>query len=400
MEFSRGKNSRKQMKTSRQIWPLTKRYYSKIRQAKNNGQLIAWAFAFPPPEILHAMDIPFIMPEHYSSVLAAKQQVTPYLEISDQCGYPMEACSYHRALLGVCLSGEEMIFPPPDFIFATNFCDPSYKALLQIVEQYKVPYYLMDIPFCESEEATEEAVEYCRSQLEEFIDLASKVTGKSYDAQRLYSTCEWANGCYNLWVEINELRKRIPCPMGVVDEMGDIFPMMQLAGTKEAVAIYEMLLAEVKERVAQGEGIVEEEKHRLIWVGSNPIYDNGILDCFEEYGAALVKSDMDCTYTMKIDLEDLLKSLAQKMISNYWTGSIKKRIKIIKDLIRDYQAQGLVMFSQRNCRSFSVGHKAVKDAIQDEFGIPVLNLEGDMIDLRGYNAQELRSKIEEFIEIL
>jgi benzoyl-CoA reductase/2-hydroxyglutaryl-CoA dehydratase subunit BcrC/BadD/HgdB len=400
MEFSRGKNSRKQLKTSRQIWPLTKRYYARIRQAKNNGQLIAWAFAFPPPEILHALDIPFIMPEHYSSVLSARQQVVPYLELSDQNGYPREACSYHRALIGFCLSGEELMFPPPDLIFATNFCDPSYKALLQIIEQYNVPYYLIDIPICKDEEIPEEAVEYCRNQLEEFINFARQITGKSYEAEKFYQTCEWANRCYNLWIEVNELRKSIPCPMGVVDEMGDIFPMMQLAGTKEAIAIYEMLLAEIRERVAHGEGIVEEEKHRLIWIGSNPIYDNGILDYFEEFGAVLVKSDMDCTYLINIDLDDPFKSLAQKLIANYWTGSIKKRIQVIKDLVRDYQADGLVMFCHRNCRSFSVGHKAVKDAIQDEFGIPVLNLEGDMIDLRGYNAQELRTKIEEFIEIL
>jgi benzoyl-CoA reductase/2-hydroxyglutaryl-CoA dehydratase subunit BcrC/BadD/HgdB len=398
--LNKGKNSRKQIKTSRQIWPLTKRYYSKIRQAKDNSQPIAWAFAFPPPEILHAMDIPFVMPEHYSSVLSAKQQVAPYLEITDQSGYPMEACSYHRAVIGFCLSGDELIFPSPDFIFATNFCDPSYKALLQIIEQYRVPYYMVDVPFCENEEVTEEAVEYCFGQLEEFIDFATQITGMSYDVQKLYTTCELANRCYNLWAEINELRKNIPCPMGVVDEMGDIFPMMQLAGTKEAVAIYEMLLAELRERVAQGESLVEEEKHRLIWVGSNPIYDNGIMDYFEEFGAVLVKSDMDCTYTINIDMEDPLKSLARKMISNYWTGSISKRIKKIKDLIRDYQADGLVLFSHRNCRSFSVGHKAVKDAIQDEFSIPVLNLEGDMIDLRGYNSQELRNKIEAFIEIL
>jgi benzoyl-CoA reductase/2-hydroxyglutaryl-CoA dehydratase subunit BcrC/BadD/HgdB len=400
MESSTGKNSRKQLKTSRQIWPLTKRYYAKIRQAKNDGQLISWAFAFPPPEILHALDIPFIMPEHYSSVLAAKQQVIPYLEITDQCGYPMEVCSYHRAFIGVCLSGEEMIFPLPDFIFSTNCCDPSYKAFLQIVERYKVPYYLMDVPLFEGEELSEEAVEYCSRQLEEFCDFTKQITGQGYDAQKFHDTCEWANRCYNLWIEINELRKRVPCPMGVVDEMGDIFPMMQLAGTKEAVAIYEMLLAEIKERVAQREGIVDEEKHRLIWIGSNPIYDNGLLDYFEESGAVLVKSDMDCSYLMNIDLEDPLKSLARKMISNYWTGSIKKRIKIIKDLIRDYKADGLVMFSQRNCRSFSVGLKPVKDAIQKEFDIPVLYLEGDMIDVRGYNAQELRNKVDDFIAML
>lgn len=44
--------------------------------------------------------------------------------------------------------------------------------------------------------------------------------------------------------------------MGVVDELVDIYPIFQSAGTQAAVDFYQRLKAEVEERAANGIGVI------------------------------------------------------------------------------------------------------------------------------------------------
>lgn len=398
-------SSRKELKASRQIWPLSKMYYSKARQAKAEGKPVVWTLGLAPPEILHALGVIPVMPEHYTSVLAVKQRLTPYLEWADTEGYPFQSCPYHRGTLGYVYSDEEQMIPLPDLILAMNFCDGGNKYITPIIKRFQVPCYYIDLPYLtqpadeQGRGVPEEAIEYCAGQLKEVVAFVEEATGTSHDPAHFQQTLLWYNEALALWREINELRKAVPCPMGVVDEVGDIYPLMQLAGTREAVAVYQMLLAEVKARVAAGEGILDEERYRLIWLGVSPNYDTGILNYFEKFGAVLVKSDLDYLYG-EIDLEDPFRGMARKLIHNYYHVVVENRLEMTRKLIVDYQGEGVVCYAPRGCRQTCGTITPIRDLVQKELGLPLLSLEGNQADMRGYDGAHLRGEIERFLEML
>lgn len=399
-------SSHKQLRVSRQIWPLAKTYYARARQAKKERKPVAWTFGFSPPEILHAMGVIPLMSEHYVSVLSAKQKIADYLQKVDELGYPRNSCTYQRAVLGFSFSGDELLIPEPDFMLAIPFCDGTTKAIVPLIEHLKVPYYFLDAPIFSGRvdpmrsNIDEDVIDYFRAQLEEVIVFVEEVTGQPRDPVRFRRTFELAQRCYELWGELNELRRAVPCPMGMVDEAGDVYPMMQMPGLPEAVGMYEMLLAEVRERVERGEGVIDNERHRLLWLGPAPNYDTSLLNYFEDFGAVLVRSDLDSIYLGDFDLDDPLDGLARKMVANTFSGSVENRIEYSRKLARDYQVEGVVAYTHLGCRIYAGGQRAVCDALKKEFNIPSLLLDGDLVDVRGYDRSYLRNKIEEFLETL
>jgi len=116
-----------------------------------------------------------------------------------------------------------------------------------------------------------------------------------------------------------------------------------------------LLLNEVKERVQEGKGIVKNEKHRLLWLGPIINYDTSLLNYFEEFDAVLVRSDMDYIYLGDLNTENPLDSLARKYISNFFNGIIENRIRMTKQLVKDYKIDGMITYSHRGCRLYCGG---------------------------------------------
>ena len=400
------RRSHKQLQVARQAWPLAKNYYKKARQAHQEKKLIGWHLGISPYELLHALNVLPVMPENFSSVLAAKRMIDHYLEKADLLGYSRTQCSLHHTILGYALSGEELMIPPPDFILATNNpCDVTSRSFLPVQKHLNIPYYYLDVPYhwdtTEGGEPEEAQIDYCIGQLKEVITFIENLTGKPLDEEHFQETFQFAAQAYGLWREISELRKVIPCPMGAVEEFGTLYPLLQLVGTREAVGFYQMLLAEVQQRVKEKKGILPgEEKHRLLWVGSVPYYDSGMLNYVEEFDSLVVKADVGSPYEISFDPDRPLESLARKAIVHTFNAPLEYRIRTIQRQVREYHLEGVIFYAHVSCRNFCGGVKAIQDALWEELNIPSLLIEGDMIDKAGYSAVVTRERIREFLNTL
>ena len=71
-----------------------------------------------------------------------------------------------------------------------------------------------------------------------------------------------------------------------------LWPLNYIRGSKECDDFYQALLAELKERVAQGIGVVPEEKFRLMWTGLPFWYNMRFLNYCEEFGGVIVIETM------------------------------------------------------------------------------------------------------------
>lgn len=405
MEAPKVTTSKKRLRAARQVSSLARNYYSKAREAKRQGQPIGWHLGIAPYELMRALGVFPLMPENFASLLTAKGQTDLYLQQADEMGYPYGGCSLHRVILGYALSGEELMMPEPDFLLASdNPCDGTAKVFRPIVERFRIPYYYLDTPYHSSPTGPSllepAQMDYYQGQLQELIGVLEGLTGRRLSEEQLRGSLSLAARACALWGEINELRKSVPCPMGAAEEVSAIYPLVQLLGTPEAAAFYELLLREVEGLVREGRGVAEKERHRLLWLGTMPYYDTGLFNYCEELGAVVVKTDMDVPLGSSFDPEDPLGSLAHRMVVHVYNTSIEHRVALARAMVRDYQIDGVIFFANRGCRINSGGIRAVSDALRQGLGFPILLLEGGMVDSRGHSPEGIRERLQGFVEAL
>jgi benzoyl-CoA reductase/2-hydroxyglutaryl-CoA dehydratase subunit BcrC/BadD/HgdB len=58
------------------------------------------------------------------------------------------------------------------------------------------------------------------------------------------------------------------------------------------------------------------------------------------------------------------------------------------------------MFSNRSCRPNSIGQDELIAMIKEKYDLPVLILEGDQADAEGFNMQDVRTRIDGFMEVM
>ena len=397
--------SKKRLRAARQVSALARDYYAKAREAKRRNRLIGWHLGIAPYELMRVLGVFPLMPENFASLLTAKGQTDLYLQQAEELGYARGGCSLHRVILGYALSGEELMIPAPDFLLASdNPCDGTSKVFLPIVEQFRIPYYYLDTPYHGSpvwpSVSEPEQLDYYLGQLHELIKMLEELTGQRLDEEQLRESLSLAARACTLWGEINELRKTVPCPMGAAEEVSAIYPLVQLLGTREAVGFYELLLREVEGVAKEGRGLAAIERHRLLWLGVMPYYDTQLFNYCDELGAVVVKTDMDVPLGTPFDSDDPLGGLARRMMLHAYNTFVEHRVAMARAMVRDYRIDGVVLYANRGCRIYNGGIRAVSDALRQEMSLPILLLEGEMVDGRGHNAEEVRERLQGFVETL
>lgn len=99
-------------------------YLQKIVQAQAEGRPLAMISIFFPPEILLSMGLTVFAFEQYTIQLLAFGRGFDYIERGEAFGFSKEACSAHKACVGMAANG---IFPTPEILLYTGqlVCDSS-----------------------------------------------------------------------------------------------------------------------------------------------------------------------------------------------------------------------------------------------------------------------------------
>ena len=196
--------------------------------------------------------------------------------------------------------------------------------------------------------------------------------------------------------------------MSSFDAFVHIGPIVTLRGTKEALAYYDLLLAELKDRIAKGIGAVPTEKFRLVW-DNLPIWF--IMKPFSEALAARQACLVAATYTSsweaqsfdptgKEDWDVILDELARAYLMPYINSNFDRRVKLLSEMLDAYHADGFIMHSDRSCKPYSVGQYQIRDRIQKKTGIPGLIIEADQNDSRVYAEGPTLNRVDAYLESL
>jgi benzoyl-CoA reductase/2-hydroxyglutaryl-CoA dehydratase subunit BcrC/BadD/HgdB len=386
-----------------------KKHYEDAHRAKTEKKPVAWVTSTTPVEALLAMDIIPLWPENYASVCAARQVSVELCERAEREGFSRDLCSYSRCVLGSMFDKENELpvggLPKPDFLVTTTCaCDTHLKWFQVASRLYKAPLFLLDVPYnisgADAQNLEKTHIEYYSSQLQELFSFLEKQTDTKLDKAKLRETLALSNQTSQLWMEIQDYRKAVPCPMDARDAFSAVFFMLCIPGTRVAVDFYTALRNEIRDRVKDKKGVVENEKYRLIWDNLPLWFNLKLFEYLNSLGAVVVAEVFSHTWAGSLDSSKPFESLARKYLPNMANSSIKRRIDIILSLTREFRANGVVLPTNWGCRMMSIGETLVRDEVYKKLRVPSLIIDVDSSDWRNYNETQIKDRFETFFETL
>ena len=431
------KKRRTATEAAAKIGPMVKASIGGTVKAREEGKPLAYSFIVCGyDEIIRAMDIVPVWTENYAGVCGAKRDAQRFLERAEAENFSRSLCTYALCGLGFDAWREELgEMPPeapwggqarPDFMLGSGqiLCDPRNKWY-QAAQHYMpdVPIYDVGMPWplyendYDYREVQDYYVKYIVKELKGLVEFLEKHTGKKMDRERLAELVDLSDRTWNLIWEAYELRKAVPTPMGTGDAMNTMVPMVFMMGTQEAYDYYKDLYDELKQKIANKEGVIPDEKYRLLWGGGLPSwFALSDFNYFNSKGAVFPVETtyrmVEAIYNFDIDLSkitDPLEHIAWRWVKfwTYWHDRARKRpgshpdVEQLIKYIEDYKIDGIVMHEAFSCRSWHPGLiwklNLLKKVYRD---IPSLVLESDIVDISSYNEADTRARIDAFIDTL
>jgi benzoyl-CoA reductase/2-hydroxyglutaryl-CoA dehydratase subunit BcrC/BadD/HgdB len=295
--------------------------------------------------------------------------------------------------------------PKPDLLVATtSACDTHMKWFQVASRVYKVPFFVMDTPYniggADSEHIPKEHIEYYETQLNDLFAFLEKQTGTKLDKYKLSQTLATSDWTSKLWTEIQSLRKNIPCPMDARDAFSAVYFMLCTPGSELAVNFYTQLRDELRQRVKDGIGVIEDERYRLVWDNLPLWYDLKIFEYLNSLGAVVVAEVFSNTWTGSLNPEKPFESLARKYLPNMANSTIQRRVNIILNLVQNFHVNGVVLPTNWGCRMMSIGETIVRDTVYKKLGVQSIIIDVDSSDWRVAGEAQVKERLATFLETL
>ena len=394
-------------------------YYDRINNAKDYGEYVALGMLGVPDEILRSFGVWSSLAENYGPICAAKRVSDVYCEMAETDGFSIDLCSYLKVGAGYFKRRQELSGPPPEapyggmgqpdmIIGPGGFCDGRMHYPRAMVRYLDVPIFIydwMDLGWWrDSPDTREYYIEYYYGRLKELVAFLEKMTGKRLDEATLSEALDLWMTSHKLFHDACELRSHRPNPLSSVDSFAVCFPNMHFKATKECVGYYQSLYDELKSMVDNGIGAIPDEKYRIYWYGLPPWQYFGAFDYLQDHGFSVIDTNYDAGDVPEdVDLDNPLYAIAKKFYDGCWfpNGLMRRRNfeEHIKWTCTHYEIDGIITLIGTTCRAEALQNFR-RQVINDKLGLPVLNLDLDMTDVRTLSEAEIKGKLDSFMEVV
>ncbi|OQY05347.1 MAG: 2-hydroxyglutaryl-CoA dehydratase [Desulfobacteraceae bacterium 4572_123] len=397
---------KRKIKSVKKMKEIMTHYYIDAKTADQTGKKVAWITSGGPVEPLIAMDVIPVYPENHGAMIGASKMGADLCEKAEAMGYSGDLCTY--ALADIACStvdgGPIGGLPRPDMLVCcNNICGTVLKWYEIQARYYNVPLFILDTPFCHTE-FSEEARQYVRRQLDEYLAFLETNCGKKIDQDRLAEVGRRSMEGQRLWQAVLDTTMNKPAPMSAFDAFFHLALIVTLRGTTTAIDYYTDLLDEMKARAAGGISAVPNEEYRLLW-DNLPVWyrTRWLSDKFASYNACLVADTYTsawCGSLKYMDENDFLDSMAEGYSRIYLNIGTDEMAAMVLEMIDKYDVDGLVMHSNRSCKPYSLGQYDIQRIVQEKRGLPTLIIEANMTDSRSFSESQIETRIDAFMELL
>jgi len=400
---------RKDFQATKKMKAVMGNYFTELAQGPQQGKKTAWCTSVGPAELLRALGFNVHFPENHGAMLGSTRMATDLIPAANAQGFSPDICSYLTSDIGSYLKGvtpfQKMNLPGPPkadvLVFNTNQCRDVKDWFQWYARQWDVPCVGIHTPRAIGA-VDDSIVDDVARQMEALVAPLEEVAGTKLDLDKLKEVINLSRQCTVLWKAVLETAANVPSPLTFFDGTIHMGPAVVLRGCQDAVDYYKVLLAELQERVAKGEGAIEGEKLRIYWEGM-PIWGKlrPLSTQFLELKTCVVAS----TYCNSWIFEDLdpaepFQSMARAYTRIFICRSDDYKEKYIERMVAQYKVDGILYHDAKTCPNNSNSRYEMPQRLQKKLGKPFLIVNGDLNDLRLYSEEQTRTNIEAFVEQL
>ncbi len=406
------KTAIKKIQATGQMKKIMADYFYELDDAAKTGkQKVAWCTSVGPAELLLSMGFLVYYPENHGAMLGATRMATDCIPAANAIGYSPDICSYLTSDIGAYLKkqtplslaykGIEEVPKPDVLVFNTNQCRDVQDWLSWYARELNVP--IMGIStFRNIGKITDEVLAGIVQQIKDIIPELEKISGNKFDIDRFRETLALSKKCSDLWKKVLDTNAAAPAPMSFFDATIHMGPAVVLRGSQTAVDYYELLLKELEERVADGDGAVDDEKFRLYWEGM-PIWGKlrNLSELFINLRTAVIASTYCNSWIFSaFDPSDPFLSMARAYTEIFIVRDEKFKENYIEEMVRRFKLDGILFHDSKTCPNNSNNRYGMPERLEKRLNIPTLTINGDLNDLRCYSEEQAKTNIEAFVEQL
>lgn len=403
-------------------------HYQEVATAKEKGKLLVNGCAASCLALPAGLgDFVFLGGEPYGATVAHDPSFSiPAMEAAEAKGFSRDMCGYMRNYLGSMFLDKYYFtggpWPKADFCFSRSFCDAGHAIWYRAVHEHAgIPYYCYDEPtgFYYWSGKAEQKMEYVTAQLLDGIEWMEKVTGRTYDDEKLIDALKNFFRTESIWGEVCLLNAAVPAPLELKTMLALMPISMLRRHEKCAVEFMEMLRDEVKDRIANGIAAVGNERYRLATNAPPPwsflrlfrqlerfevcfvgtlVYtiNSGEVRFLDDGTVVPVVPPEERGWPPMKNREDAVRTLV-RWLSEHPLGFTVPWDKYLVSLANHWKVNGMALFLNRGCAPMNIGLQDAKRTLQ-EAGIPATIYEGNFADCRDVDEALVLDRMESFLE--
>jgi hypothetical protein len=413
---SAGARREAELSCSRDFARYQRAWFGQLRERAEAGEPLAVLSADAPHEIYRAMDIPYVVVQWWSSVIAAKQMAPEYLRSLREAGYPDLHDQYNALPLGELLANDPGSAPwgglPRPAILQASLSSDAMRQLFETwAERTGAAFYPIersvdcrdDVPEAWWSELPSNwdrflpaaRLDLLTEELTGLIRVLEATTGRRFSESRFAEVMDLSNQQAEQNRKARDLiAATSPAPVSIADTIPAVMIPQWHRGSAWGRDAAARFCAEVQQRVESGVSPCPDERIRLMWLGRGLWSSLGFYQRFQrECGAVFVWSMYlglaADGYLRYPKAGDPLRALAARFVSvgdelRMPTWSSAWHVKEAKL----HQVHGVVSLGEDDY--FSVRRLEAE-------GIPVLSIAANNVDRRTWSEDALSELILEFI---
>ena len=337
-----------------------------------------------------------------------------YLEMGEKHGMPPARAHCGINLLEVGLMAEGII-PKPDLLIVGSYqCDQSHKTAELLSERHKIPLVkadaVSDDPWGVFPDIYEESCKYFGESYDEMLRKSAETIGIELTEEVINK----ARHTYaRLWRNLDEIHRVIIDaeirPVGFASSWFFEWAVLEpdRIMVEAGIPALELHRDELKERVAQGLGVLEKGAPRIALkcgMGGDMSVGPLLEDCGLNAVVPLNATFLDWWEKQPVPETLRGESLGTRIAAGYlrkgYVRGGEHHVWRIREQAREVGADGLLFTPVYQCRCFAGLPVIVKQEVEKELGIPALYLETGAFDARDHSYEAMKTRVETFAELL
>jgi len=368
----------------------------------NKPEKFLWHEDLVPPHIFHAMGlVPFLVEAVPIILPNVNNEVTEhYIDVCENAGYPGDICTLPKTSIGMVL--EDQLPPPRAIVTSNSPCDGGMASYAVMEEKYKVPVFRLDLPYWFT---GQRGLDYYLREIRLMIEWLEDIYSVKMDYGRLREVCEEHNRAWMCSMDLWDLQRVSPAPLG-----GETLVYSHLAyplggGTKAATRLMKDILRIARRTMERDGGGIPNERHRVILWNPPPLVFPELFAWMErEYGAITVMDmltykahpfiDTSTTETM---LRDLAYIMAFGPMAQHTRGPYENFFGDLFHIYESFNADMIMMAAHTGCKNTRALLGIFKEQCRRK-GIPLLIFDYDLSDSRVVSPAGIKRQVADFME--